>query len=771
MISHEFDPKKPYQVYTYARMSSDQQNPRSPDQQLIEIENLIQKLGYPWEIVESFRDDAASGKYAERNRPGFQRMLTNIRTGVGKVDLILVDTYERLGRNISVAPIVQELSVEHGVLILTVQESFGDPTTPQGEMLKWFDDTRARADNRTKSHQVTRGKRDVVRSGYWPGGAPPFGYRLKSSMEINQGNYSLKGSKLEIDPTEGPIVQKLFKRAAETAHGPGRLARWMNDLPEMPDRYKPVHQSTVRYWLNHSIYRGVLIWGKQQADICKDVRVIRSRPESDWTSFDQFCEPLVSEELFREVQELALVRRNSQKVPEDQQSGKLIPPIANGISLVYPLSGLVVCGECGGHMRPVTSGRKSKSGKSYMYYACETASVSKACLNRAHVPESWLRGVVIEKVQERILGMKVGDLNLVAGSSPLNSNEDESDLGKATFELNDVTNLPWFTELFDIVSDEFKNLKGDQESAMIALQQEAKKLDNQIKGWILSLASLELPMDTRKLLGQEIDAASNRKQELQNIIERQNSALAGWNSMVTHGAVLQRLQKLASVLGKLNASRINVELSLHIDRISCYRDGHVCLRLCRLGLAPDIIDVLQLYQMEPGQETTPTLITPRRRSRRRISTGEAPSIELNALTIWAAEPQRFKGLPACFFEEHDFNRPEPEFWYQQHAKAIAEKRKMGMSHDELAELFDSTATTIRKALKHAMLSDPELAELPAKRARPRWHEEKVGEVLELFKQGLNIPRISERLGKSEPTIRKAIEYAQACGLIPLQNSE
>ena len=49
-------------------------------------------------------------------------------------------------------------------------------------------------------------------------------------------------------------------------------------------------------------------------------------------------------------------------------------------------------------------------------------------------------------------------------------------------------------------------------------------------------------------------------------------------------------------------------------------------------------------------------------------------------------------------------------------------------------------------------------------------EEKVEEVLDLFKQGLNIPRISERLGKSEPTIRKAIEYAQACGLIPLQNS-
>ena len=121
MISHEFDPKKPYRVYTYARMSSDKQNPRSPDQQLIEIQNLIQKLGYPWKIVESFRDDAASGKFVERNRPGFQRMLTNTRTGVGKVDLILVDTYERLGRNTSVAPIVQELSEVHGVLVLTVR--------------------------------------------------------------------------------------------------------------------------------------------------------------------------------------------------------------------------------------------------------------------------------------------------------------------------------------------------------------------------------------------------------------------------------------------------------------------------------------------------------------------------------------------------------------------------------------------------------------------------------------------------------------------------
>ena len=68
-------------------------------------------------------------------RPGFQRMLKDLRSGRVKADLILVDTFERFGRAEEIASIRQKLEARHKILVLTADSNFTDPTSPAGRAL------------------------------------------------------------------------------------------------------------------------------------------------------------------------------------------------------------------------------------------------------------------------------------------------------------------------------------------------------------------------------------------------------------------------------------------------------------------------------------------------------------------------------------------------------------------------------------------------------------------------------------------------------------
>ena len=69
MLNTNLDWTKPYQYVRYGRMSSDMQNPRSPEQQFDTIAGVIRRAGYPWVHLTDYRDDGKSGRYM-RKRPG-----------------------------------------------------------------------------------------------------------------------------------------------------------------------------------------------------------------------------------------------------------------------------------------------------------------------------------------------------------------------------------------------------------------------------------------------------------------------------------------------------------------------------------------------------------------------------------------------------------------------------------------------------------------------------------------------------------------------------
>lgn len=405
MLKRIFDPCRFYRVVIYVRMSSDKQNPRSPDQQVQEIERRLKALGYQWVIVKVYRDDAISGRYI-RKRTAYQQMLRDLKTGTVVADLILVDTVERLGRVEELPTIRKDLFERHGILVLTGDSNFADPNTPQGKALGIVEAMRATEDVRVKAHNVLRGKRDAARLKHWPGGPPPFGYMLQSVLKMVNGREEVDYCVLVPNPATRWIMELLFEMAERTSFGTTRLAKALNKDSRIPDEFKPFQPETIGYWLDSEIYYGDLYWGENATGIIDDTRVVEANAPEDILHVPEFCEPLVTRERWNSVQAIRQVRRErlaAARALKGQQDGKLIEAQAPGLTLNYLLSGLLFC-ECGIRMTASSGGAymtKDGEQRRYVSYVCP-GYLAGNCENGTRVPEQWIRSVVMGKLKERL---------------------------------------------------------------------------------------------------------------------------------------------------------------------------------------------------------------------------------------------------------------------------------------------------------------------------------------------------------------------------------
>lgn len=405
MLNRVFDPKRPYRVVLYVRMSGDNQNPRSPDQQIAEIKRRLKAAGYRWVIVTVYRDDAKSGKFL-RTRAGYLKMLRDLKTGTVVADIILVDTLERLGRVEELPTIRKQLFERHGILVLTADTNFADPNTPQGKALGMFEAMRATEDGRVKAHNVLRGKRDAAEQKHWPGGPPPFGLMLKSVMTTAHGREEVDYCLLLPNPKTGWITQYLFDLAERTSHGSTRLARALNEDPRIPEEYKPFQPETVAYWLDNPIYRGDLRWNQHATGVVDDMRVVEANAPGDVLLVKDFCKALVTREQWDNVQAVRQVRRQralNARARKQQAHGKQLVAPAPGLTLNYLLSGLLFC-ECGLRMVASSSSpyvAKDGTSRNYTSYVC-AAFLAGHCQNGTRVSEPWVREMVIGKLRERL---------------------------------------------------------------------------------------------------------------------------------------------------------------------------------------------------------------------------------------------------------------------------------------------------------------------------------------------------------------------------------
>lgn len=736
-----FDPSLPLRYVRYGRMSTDRQNPRSPDQQFGEIARVLWRLHYPWTLVCDFRDDGISGRVI-KGRPGLQRMLREIKSGNLQVDVIAVDTFERFGRADELAEERRILYVRHGVLILTADSGFADPNSPQGRALSMVESMRSTEEGRIKGLNVLRGKRDAVLQGYWPGGLVPFGFRLESVMGERDGRQVVLHSVVRPDPATAWISKFVYELAYKTQWGATRIAAALNaDL--RISSIKVFHASTVADILDNHLYHGDMFYGEKSVSIIDDRRVVEKNPEEDVLYVRDYCPSIVSREVSLAVKKLrrqrgAIIAARMAKAHADCE--KQIAAPAPGIALEYPVSGLLRCGLCNRAMTAGAGGAyETQAGEVHRYvrYRCPVHR-SGACPNGIKVPEPWIRETVTQLIRTRVL---------------------EQD--KRSFQ-----------HLVELVRRHLQERIAAAPDVRPQLEKELGELQEQMSGWSQTLGKPTLSPALRSKCEADYDAALLRQQEIEQQIAGLEHLQRTHEVNIDDAAIIERLDRLATLLGGDNATATNVELSAHIDWIRAYPDGSVIVRTSRLGALAECKEALQsVLPVRPAAGDS-SEVRGRRRPRLQLVDPERSHDELDWAVHNATDLDRFAGLPEELFWYDEFEIPVRKSWAETHAVAVAMCRLEGLTHEAIAGQFEKAVPTVRAALRHAERLDSEiaaaLAKLQPKMPRARWHEvnaEKVLKRCETLQAELHLARtpmkqLVAEFDKSEPTIRKALEHAR-----------
>jgi site-specific DNA recombinase len=165
----------------YVRVSDDKTGAGlGVDRQEADCRVLADRLG--WTVVEVYRDNDISA-YSGKPRPGYRRLLVDLRTGVA--DAVLCWHTDRLHRS----PVELEEYIEvcqpREIPTQTVRAGPLDLATPSGRLIARQLGAYARFESEHHSDRAKRARLQAATEGRWIGGLRPFGYSADGTTVID----------------------------------------------------------------------------------------------------------------------------------------------------------------------------------------------------------------------------------------------------------------------------------------------------------------------------------------------------------------------------------------------------------------------------------------------------------------------------------------------------------------------------------------------------------------------------------------------------------
>ena len=434
----------------------------------------------------TYIDDGFTG--TDFNRPGFQRLLEDMRKG--HINCVLVKDLSRLGRNyIEVGNYIEQIFPLFNVRFIAINDNVDSFKNPMGSntilipFKNLINDEYAK-DTSIKIRSALNGRK---KRGEFIGAFPSYGY-VKDIQDKH---------KLIIDKEPAEIVRKIFEWKVNEGLGNLSICHRLNNMGVLnPTGYKrkTLKQnynnskirpedyswcpSTVRNILKNDVYIGNVTQGKRKVKSYK-IHKIEQVPEDEWVTVENMHEPIIDRELFKKAQEL---RQIDIRV---QNNGKL-----------SMWAGILKCADCGRAMHKKYC--KNTSGTVYEYYICGTyrKKSNKLCTKHTIKVEELERSV-LETIKLHIkLFIDIDDILEQLNKSSTNQLVNESFLDTRNAkekELKKLSNLKrclyedWKNE--DITRGEYIEYKQkyEQEISIIKeiienLKEQKRKQEKKIKG-------------------------------------------------------------------------------------------------------------------------------------------------------------------------------------------------------------------------------------------------------------------------------------------------
>ncbi|MGN1288807.1 MAG: recombinase family protein, partial [Bradyrhizobium sp.] len=408
-------------VVLYARYSSDNQRDASIEDQLRQCRERAAREG--WTVVKSYSDRAVSG--ASLIRSGIQSLMADAQAG--KFGIVLCEALDRLSRDQEdVAGVFKRLKFAD-VTIVTLSEGevnelhVGLKGTMNALFLK---------DLALKTHRGIRGRVEAGKIG----GGNAYGYRVVHRLDAR--GEPIRGERAVIEG-QAEIVRRIF-RDYVAGKGPQKIAADLNRDGIPSPTGKRWNDTTIRGnrvissgILNCELYVGVIRWNRQRQLKDPDTgrRVLRLNPENEWIRAEAPELRIVPQELWDAARarqdELTALYRN--QIESSAAALRTIKARNGGLNATHRsrtlLSGLVVCGCCGG----------SYARRGQDRYACTNHVLGNGCDNARTVDRKVLETRVLTGLRERMMTPEIAAEAMRAYTQETNRlNRERRDTAEAT---------------------------------------------------------------------------------------------------------------------------------------------------------------------------------------------------------------------------------------------------------------------------------------------------------------------------------------------------
>ena len=322
------------------------QSPASIQDQLRKCREFADARG--WQFLEAhiYRDEALA--CAGADRPGFLKLIEAASSVPKPFEIVLLDDTSRLSRNLGDAVRVFEQLNFVGIRIVAVSQGI-DTENEQADVLMTVHCLVDSPYIKELSKKTHRGLEGRALQSFHTGGRC-YGYN-----NVTYGD----GVRLQVSPTEAPIVRRIFGMAAD-GFSLRTIAKTLNreqvpsPRPRSGKQYATWCPTAIREMLRRDLYIGRIVWNRSRfvKQPGSNKRLRRDRPESEWRVIEQPEPRIIAEDLWKRVQSRLTW------VAETFGLGRRERLYHRAASSQYLLTGFLKCGACGANLAIVVEARE-----------------------------------------------------------------------------------------------------------------------------------------------------------------------------------------------------------------------------------------------------------------------------------------------------------------------------------------------------------------------------------------------------------------------------
>ncbi len=353
----------------YSRFSSDNQREESITAQLRACRAYAEQQGYA--VIQTYTDEARSA--TTDDRPAFLAMIADITQGRCRADIVLVHKLDRFARNRYDSAYYKRELRKAGCRIESVLERLDD--SPESVLMESVIEGMAEYYSKNLARETMKGMKENALQGRHTGGRCPLGYCVDE-----RGHY-------QIDETTAPAIRLLFQSYAR-----GESYKMICDRLNAAG----YRTATGGLWratclpdiLRNEKYAGVFVFNRSAAKVDGKRNHHRQKTADDIIRVPGAIPTLVDAETWQAVQ----ARMEAHQSPHNR--GR------NGAKVLYLLSGLIYCGECGERLVGASSSyhtRVSQEWRQRNYYSCRL----KCGLKR--IQQEEVEAVIMRALEREVL--------------------------------------------------------------------------------------------------------------------------------------------------------------------------------------------------------------------------------------------------------------------------------------------------------------------------------------------------------------------------------